>query len=708
MSSTSLWKRRDASCGITSKDSREDDTAFDDDENENDDKQKSSFYFSSAVRHMAWWRIAFFLIMLMEWNSDSVLTPFGSLDITTNVQMQKSGHDAWFRYEHFAWVQSLHVSLSSTSDGPYLKQIGHVCCFIAAFGKDLPLLSNTIWKVATLSFVILYSIRFWAKATNFTNHNYLFPLLMFWTLLSGGGNLSGQVFYQGKTSTLRDDGACQIAIIALRFQFAVVYGYASLWKMVHEDWWAGRIVEGIFVSFEEQGSSRGIPWKRLSQEYPHLFVMVAFSGLLLDFSMFIVLAFAKPSRATRNWFLAFTLAFHLFTTVAMSNVIGYSFPSTCIAGLILFLPLTQVKDGPDSSGHGDAALGRWLKFYAQELSSKSSRHRPRSLLIVFFLFCAWQFFMPLRMLVVSQGNYPYNRLGYRYSWTMMLHSLDYGIVRHESGQPSTLLLLSYFVPTCFTPDRNDIFMPRSLYFGPGSEHPMQDSRSVPMYQVLSKRESAMLDVFPSHLIAPVGAGVARVIDQSVGPNACTAKLANYNLPASQLRMGMHAVYFGRLNQNGPYCRMVDPTIDLVSVMEQQAKLSYFEVLWNAVWDRRPTEYMLKGIGSMRERSFYYHNKLEEEGWKNVRILTDRAACLSARPIWFRPMKRDYTIKVLELPQNTVVGLLVERSMSIILKPGDSHQIRDVMEFEVLMPVKHQLPACSQSVVEDTLIAIMWN
>lgn len=480
---------------------------------------------------------------------------------------------------------------------------------------------------------------------------------------------------------------------------------------MHKDWWAGRIVKGIFLSFDEQGTSRGIPWKQLSDDNPNLFIALAASGLLLDFGMFVVLALIKPSRASRNWFLAFTMAFHLFTTIAMSSVIGYSFPMTCIAGLILFLPLTQSRNSSKADGleHDDAPLGQWLKLYGQQLLNGATRRqaRSRSLLLFFFVYCAWQLFMPLRMLIVSQGNYPYSRLGYRYSWTMMLHSLDYGIMRQEPGQPPTVLLLSYFVPTCFAPDQNDSFMPRSLYFGPDSEHPMQDSRSVPMHQILHTRESAMLGVFPSHLIAPVGAGVARVIDQSVGPNACTGKLAHYNLDVSQLRMGMHAIYFGRLNQNGPYSRLVDPTVDLFTVMEQQAKLSYAEIWWNALWDTRPVEYVLKGIGSMKTKALYHQTKLEGEGWKNVHILADRAACLSSRSIWFQPMKREYTVKVLDVPDDAVVGLLIEKSLRILLKPGDSHKLRDVMDFEISMPAMPQLQGCSQS-VEDTLIAILWN
>lgn len=181
MSSTPLLrKRRSATSSSLSKKnvSRKQDFAYDEsslsDTDCSETKHGSSFYISSAVRHMAWWRISLFLIMWMEWNFDNVLTPFGALDITTNVKAQQSGHDAWFRYEQFAWLQILHVHLSSTPVGPYLKTIGYLCCFVAAFGKNLPLVSNALWKSATFSFLILYCIRFWAKATNFTNHNYLF------------------------------------------------------------------------------------------------------------------------------------------------------------------------------------------------------------------------------------------------------------------------------------------------------------------------------------------------------------------------------------------------------------------------------------------------------------------------------------------------------------------------------------------------------
>jgi hypothetical protein len=60
---------------------------------------------------------------------------------------------------------------------------------MAAFGKELEIPG---WRWYASAFLILYSIEFWAKITNFTNYNYLLALLMVLTIVSGGGYTSGR------------------------------------------------------------------------------------------------------------------------------------------------------------------------------------------------------------------------------------------------------------------------------------------------------------------------------------------------------------------------------------------------------------------------------------------------------------------------------------------------------------------------------------
>ena len=74
-----------------------------------------------------------------------------------------------------------------------------------------------------------------------------------------------------------------------------MYFFAALWKC-HPDWVIGRCVREIFTSFEMQGVNRGVPWRWLDETFPPTFAIVGTTGLLLDASMFVSLAFLRPRR----------------------------------------------------------------------------------------------------------------------------------------------------------------------------------------------------------------------------------------------------------------------------------------------------------------------------------------------------------------------------------------------------------------------------
>ena len=59
-------------------------------------------------------------------------------------------------------------------------------------------------------------------------------------------------------------------VVLLRLQLAVVYLFAFLWKL-HPDWVSGQCCRLTFISFEEQGVSRGIPWGAIARAFPPIF-----------------------------------------------------------------------------------------------------------------------------------------------------------------------------------------------------------------------------------------------------------------------------------------------------------------------------------------------------------------------------------------------------------------------------------------------------
>lgn len=701
------------------------------DDNERNDESSSSSIDKAlgapgssndtAIRNMGLWRMIFFCIMMYEWSHDQVLTPFGKLDLKIDLSNGAVGIDRWFAYNQFEWIQELHLWLGQDSDRAFLlNNGGYLLCFMAAFGKEIRLPG---WRWYTSLFTFIYLIRFLAKATNFTNHNYLFPLLMILTIFSGGG----KIILPGTrvVDTPPEQKTCQSAIVAMRAQLALMYLFAALWKL-HGDWLAGRIVRRIFLSFQQTNKARGIPWDAVEEVFPQIFVGLAIGGFFLDACMAAVLLFGKPTTSSTKIFLAFTLVFHLSTSLTMAQMIGYSFPGTCIAALTLFLPMTVQQSNGKVIPY-DKSLVSWLYRYALDLpflpDNESDPPKGKQPALVtplrwqkFFtlLWTLWQLYMPLRMLVLSKGSFPYNRIAYRYSWTMMLHDLEFGIIRKQENGPDTVLLLAYFVPTCFLRGQPDMYMPRTLYLGPQSEHPMQDTRTAPMHKILGNRQSKMLEVFPSHLIHRVGAGVASTIDAMVGERAC----AQINLPESVLpenpRMGMHAVYFGRLNGNGPYSRLIDPTVDLVSVMEAQRSHSYAKTLSKAFLDDRPNGYEFvlgQGIGSFRQAAKKYATELKLHfPDKTVQFISDRASCLHARPLWLSPMGNPYGFIPLRLPYGTSL-YLKSNGPTAETRELDLAKLAVVSSTSLEMGIRRldttKVLPCGQTLEEDVLIAVLY-
>ena len=207
------------------------------------------------------------------------------------------------------------------------------------------------------------------------NHDYLFALL---TVLLA--------LYSNATSKRTK----RHLIEGLRAQIVVVYAFASLWKMT-PDWIDGTICRLIFTSFEEQGVSRGIPWASIHESFPDVFVVVAAGGLVLDTALFLSLAFLRPGSPYQIT----AIMFHGFTTVTMSMRIGYAFPAAKSPACCSFNTRRVGRDRAlvacaTSLEHGEAQSGSGV------------------------LWVLIQWLLPLRMPLVSRGEFKYTMEGYRH------------------------------------------------------------------------------------------------------------------------------------------------------------------------------------------------------------------------------------------------------------------------------------------------------
>eukprot|EP00978_Attheya_sp_CCMP212_P048681 scaffold560043_cov55-Attheya_sp.AAC.1 len=398
------------------------------------------------------------------------------------------------------------------------------------------------------------------------------------------------------------------------------------------------------LSFEDHGVARGIPWSAVNEYIPEIFVVVAMGGLALDTGMGLALWLRPPSQESSVLFLAMAAAFHSFVAFTMSQRIGYSFPAICLAGSLLFLPLGQHKN------NGDTSLVEWIKRYATG-SPAIARAGPwqRKFTLVWI---AIQLALPLRMPIISGGAFPFTSQGYRFSWTMMLHSKNdrithIGSATTPDGNPTQRVFqlgLTYLLPTC--PDSrtmaNDDYILRSQYM-PGTEAPTEDSRTLPLnFMVNSVRHHALLGVYPRHL-ARVAGGVARIIDSF--PQTCP----------HQPSISVYAVNFVQLNSRGAFCRLFDPTVDLAAADQARAHQNVWQSWRSIALDRAPVgnEYLLlKGLGTSRSRVAKWEDKLKSKyPGKAIHFIADRAACLASRPLFLTPEGFPLIVVALESPNH---------------------------------------------------------
>jgi len=81
--------------------------------------------------------------------------------------------------------------------------------------------------------------------------------------------------------------------------------------------------------------------------------------------------------------------------------------------------------------------------------------------------------------------------------------------------------------------------------------------------------------------------------------------------------------------DGPFHRIIDPTVDLLDVHQAQSNLPWWSKLWLAMKDKAPSEkeFILRGSGSLPIPM----DDLDRDQ-KNEVYIVDRAACLQVDPI----------------------------------------------------------------------------
>ena len=299
---------------------------------------------------LAAWRACFYVLMYFHWRGSEVHAP-------------PAYEPKMFGYAQFWWVPQLMPQDPAAVEA--CRELGGRLALLAAAGVAFPLSSGV--------YTLMAARHLFASITHFTNHNYLFVLLSLLTCCSGAGRtLSFDVLLArlaggagrraGAPPAAARDGAPHDArpwrgtayrgvtwvVLLLRLQLAVVYLFAFLWKL-HPDWVSGQCCRLTFISFEEQGVSRGIPWGAIARAFPPIFQLLALGGMVLDAGMFFSLLLLRPHRSTLPFTFLCLLLFHGFTFLAMAKRIGFIFPAAMVCSELLLVPLDA-----------DAPLHTWV------------------------------------------------------------------------------------------------------------------------------------------------------------------------------------------------------------------------------------------------------------------------------------------------------------------------------------------------------------
>ena len=354
----------------------------------------------------------------------------------------------FFRYWGFAWVPVAPVA--------YIEALYVVLAVLALF-----IAIGLFYRVSIVLFVLGFTYTELLDVTNYLNHYYLVTLIGgLMCLIPMHGAFSVDAWWRSSVRRRHVPAWC---LYLLRYQVAIVYGYAGLAKL-NIDWLLYAQPMEIWLRARSETALVG-------QFFEHTWAAHVFSwgGFLYDSTIVIWLSW----RRTRALAFCLVLGFHGMTHV-LFNIGLFPFIMTCAATLFF---------APSWPRRWLGLLMTWVGRTPPELprptvterSALSHRSPWRQRLGYGLLagFCAWQLLVPLRHYLYP-GDVAWNEEGMRWSWKVMLrekhgsvtyyvrfketgkvlqvpprHYLDARQEREMSGQPDLILQLAHHIAADF-------------------------------------------------------------------------------------------------------------------------------------------------------------------------------------------------------------------------------------------------------------------
>lgn len=251
------------------------------------------------------------------------------------------------------------------------------------------------YKLAIISYTILWAGVYFMQKTSYNNHYYLVLLISFYMIFLPANRYAALDVKQKRVQEERS----MPYWISLLFivQIALLYTYAAVAKF-YPDW-----LDGTFTRLLFQGTTSN---KTLLQlfSHPYFYLFIAYAGILFDLLIVPLLLYRK----TRTIALLASFCFHLFNAIVLQ--IGI-FPFFALTFCVFFYPAEKIRQLFFKKKPVDEALKEYTYF------------GKNIFLYVLIPFLFIQILLPLRHHLI-EGDVLWTEEGHRLSWRMMLRQRD--------------------------------------------------------------------------------------------------------------------------------------------------------------------------------------------------------------------------------------------------------------------------------------------
>jgi len=291
--------------------------------------------------------------------------------------------------------------------------------FMGLFG--IAIMLGYRYRVAILSYTILWSGVYFMQKTSYNNHYYLLLIISFYMIFLPANQYASIDVKQQRVH--KQNSMPYWVNLLFIIQVAIVYFYAAIAKF-YPDWLNGTFTRILLA----ETTSNEFFLALFSNKYFYLFI--AYAGILFDLLIVPLLLFKK----TRTIALVASLIFHLFNAIFLQ--IGI-FPFFALTFSLFFYPPEKIRK---------------LFFKSKPVFNESvaENHNGKQILLFFLLpFLFIQLLLPLRHHLI-EGDVLWTEEGHRLSWRMMLRKRD-GFINFKIKNNNTGEMTSYDYHKNLTP-----------------------------------------------------------------------------------------------------------------------------------------------------------------------------------------------------------------------------------------------------------------